>query len=131
MINQILLWLDNSPAARAAASWTIAFARSTSARIYALYVLPATAKSRREKRNSVQEEQAWQVLYEVEDEAFDQQVRISLLLETGDPLSRLTEVCTSYQPDIIVVSADTLLSAESLIRHLPKPVIFYKLDKED
>ncbi len=131
MIKQILLWLDNSPAARSTASWTIALARSTSARIYALYILPATLKTRQGKKVSPQEEQAWQMLYEIEDEAFEQQVRISLLLETGDPLSCLAEVCASYQPDIIVVSAETSLSAEMLIRHLPRPILFYKLDKEE
>jgi nucleotide-binding universal stress UspA family protein len=129
MIEQILLWLDDSAAARAAATWALNLAQHLSARVYALYILPPEHKpatSRTRKVSTEKEEKAWELLYEVEDEAFNQNVRISLLLESGEPLERFREILTSYNPDLIVVSTAGPLSSEEIIRQSPQPVVFVK-----
>jgi nucleotide-binding universal stress UspA family protein len=132
MIKQLLIWVNETPEFHAAAAWTIDLARILSAQVYAVYIMPADARAKKGKRvNSEQEEKAWQVLYEIEDEAFEQNVRVSLLLETGDPLQRLCELSASYKTDLLVVSANCPVPAAELVRHSPKPVIFYKQPKEE
>ncbi|MCR4423841.1 MAG: universal stress protein [candidate division WOR-3 bacterium] len=129
MIEQILLWLDDSAAARAAATWALNLAQHLSARVYALYILPPEHKpatSRTRKVSTEKEEKAWELLYEVEDEAFNQNVRISLLLESGEPLERFREILTGYNPDLIVVGTAGPLSSEEIIRQSPQPVVFVK-----
>ncbi len=136
MIGQLLIYLDDSPGARTAARWALDLARFLSARVYALYVLSAPEPVRRGRKSpatatsSLQpaplEERAWEVLYEVEDEAFERDVRISLLLEPGEPLARLQDVCQSYKTDLVVVSADCPLPLEKIVNQLPSPVVFIK-----
>ncbi|NPV14808.1 universal stress protein [candidate division WOR-3 bacterium] len=131
MMEKILLWLDHTPAARAAATWTINLAQRLSARVYALYVLPpegkpATPRTRAQKTDTKKEEEAWELLYEVEDEAFAQDVRISLLFEPGEPLERFREILASYNPDLVVVGADGPFSPVEIIKQSPQPVVFVK-----
>lgn len=131
MIEKILLWLNPTPAARAAATWTINLAQRLSARVYALYVLPpevkpTTPRTRVQKTDTEKEEEAWELLYEVEDEAFAQDVRISLLFEPGEPRERFGEILASYNPDLVVVSVDGPLPVAEIIKMSPQPVVFVK-----
>ncbi len=139
MIEQLLLWLDDTPGARSAARWALDLARIISARVYAIYILPEPEPVPRTKRSlpvtnlplqpAPSEERAWAVLYEVEDEAFERDVRISLLLEAGEPLARLKDVCVTYKTDLVVVSADCPLPVEKIVNQLPGPVVFVKPEK--
>lgn len=133
MINQLLLWLNNTPSFRTTVTWALTVAQTLSARVYALYILPPestagteTSKKRNRKSSTEREEKAWELLYEVEDEAFDKNVRISLLLERGEPLPRFKEICSIYHPDLIVLGADVPLPAGEIINQTPKPVVFVK-----
>lgn len=133
MINQLLLWLNNTPSFRTTVTWALTLAQTLSARVYALYILPPeatagteTPKKRHRKSSTEREEKAWELLYEVEDEAFDKNLRISLLLERGEPLPRFKEICSIYHPDLIVVGADVTLPAAEIINQTPKPVVFVK-----
>lgn len=129
MIKQILVWVDDSEASRAGVRWAIDLARALTAQVYAVYILPLETGTHRGRKPIPREEKAWQVLYEVEDEAFEQQVRISLLIETGGPLQRLCELSSSYKTDLLVVSASCSIPAIELIRHSPQPVVFVKQNK--
>ncbi|MGQ9708014.1 MAG: universal stress protein [bacterium] len=131
MIKQLLIWVNETAECRAAATWALDLARILSARVYAVYIMPADAPPKKGQRDSNHEEKAWQVLYEIEDEAFEQNVRVSLLLETGEPLKRLCELTASYKTDLLVVGASCSVPAAELIRRSPNPVIFYKQPKEE
>ncbi|MGQ9678617.1 MAG: universal stress protein [bacterium] len=135
MITQILLWLNDAPSTSNAIIWALSLAQTLSARVYALYILPPEpthrtgtelSKKRNRKSNPEKEEKAWELLYEVEDEAFDRNIRISLLLEQGEPLACFSEICSIYNPDLIVVSADGPLPSVAIINQSPKPVVFVK-----
>ncbi|MEO0069398.1 MAG: universal stress protein [candidate division WOR-3 bacterium] len=126
MIKQILVWVDDREATRAQVKWAIELARVLTAQLYAVYILPLEPETHRKRKPIPREEKAWEVLYEVEDEAFEQQVRISLLIETGDPIEKLCELLRSYKIDLLVVSASCSIPAIELIRHSPQPVVFIK-----
>ncbi|MEO0004661.1 MAG: universal stress protein [candidate division WOR-3 bacterium] len=132
MIKQILVWVNDTEEFRSAAIWALELARALSARVYAVYIIPLDIKTKKGKRlDPEKEEKAWEVLYEIEDDAFERNVRVSLLLETGEPLTRICELIANYKTDLLVVSASSTLSANEIIRHSPKPVIFYKHPKEE
>lgn len=141
MINRILLALSSPVRFRPAARWTVDLAARLNAHLFAVYLLPADngldhaglkeLRTGRIRKHSSEEEKAWQVLYEIEDQSFNQNVRVSLLLETGEPLARLVQLCESYRIDLLVLSAETPFSPEHLLRHSPKPVVFFKTDKEE
>lgn len=130
MIKQILVWVNETDEFRSAALWSIELAQVLSAQVYAVYIMPADVRGKKMKKVD-QEEKAWEVLYEIEDEAFERNVRVSLLLETGEPLTRLCQLIASYKSDLLVVSAKCPLSAAELIWHSPTPVLFHKNYKEE
>lgn len=123
-MERLLLYVEETPGAAAAANWLLKLALALSARVFALYVLPSG------DRRDDEEEQAWQLLYEIEDDAFADNVRISLLLEQGDPLERLCDVCHSFRTELLAVSADTRLAIPELLRRSPHPVVLVKPPKE-
>ncbi|MGB9742081.1 MAG: universal stress protein [candidate division WOR-3 bacterium] len=129
MIKRILLAISDPANFQPLARWTIELAAACSAQVLAAYFLPEAPNKKTVKKSS-SEEKAWQVLYQIEDKAFEQNVRISLLIETGDLLERLGDLCRSYQIDLLVVSAAFGPPPEKLLRQAPKPVIFYQSDKE-
>lgn len=141
MIQRILLALSAPTRFRSLANWTIKLAARFSAQLFAVYFLPdyklpgespgQEKKFPISRKPSIQEEKAWQVLYQIEDEAFEHNIRISLILEIGDQFERLRELCHSYQIDLVVVSAESTLPLEKLLWHSPKPIIIYKSDKEE
>lgn len=129
MIERILLYVEDLPGSQAAAAWALDLARALSARVFAVCVIAPPGRARRGRSQA--EEKAWGLLYEIEDDAFEQNVRVSLLLEPGEPLARLCDLCSSYHADLVVAGTDCRIPAADLIRRCPRPVVFAKTAKED
>ena len=125
-MERVLLYVEDTPGMPTAAEWTLRLARGMSCRVFALAVINPDAPRRRGTHTSDDEERAWSSLYEIEDEAFQQNVRISLLLETGDALQQLINLSASYDADLIVASADCRLTGTRLVRQSSRPVVFVK-----
>jgi nucleotide-binding universal stress UspA family protein len=123
-MERIMLYVDDTPGAGTAAAWALRLARGMSCRVFALSVI--NPESPRYAQTSDAEERAWGQLYEIEDDAFQKNVRISLLLETGDPLKQLVSLSTSYDAELLVVSADCRLTCSELVRQSARPVVFVK-----
>lgn len=125
-MERILLYVEDTPGMPTAIAWSLKLAKGMSCRVFALSVIDPAAPRRREAQASDAEESAWSLLYEIEDDAFQQNVRISLLLESGDPLSRLVSLSSSYDAELIVASADCRLTTSELVRQSSRPVVFVK-----
>ncbi len=125
-MQRIMLYVEDTPGMATAAAWALRLARDMSCRVFALSVVDPDAPRRRDTQTSDAEERAWNQLYEVEDDAFQKNVRISLLLETGDPLPKLIGLSTSYDAELIVASADCRLTCSELVRQSNRPVVFVK-----
>jgi len=125
-VERILLYVEDTPGMPTAIAWSLTLAKGMSCRVFALSVIDPAAPRRREAQASDAEESAWSLLYEIEDDAFQQNVRISLLLESGDPLSRLVSLSSSYDAELIVASADCRLTTSELVRQSSRPVVFVK-----
>jgi nucleotide-binding universal stress UspA family protein len=97
---------------------TLTLARELGARVIAVSIInenDAPAGPGRDQHTSDLEESAWARLYEVEEEAFSRDVRVSLLLEQGEPVDRLLELCESYEVDILLLDAASRLSTAELV----------------
>ena len=139
MFEKILLCVDDRPESKVAATRALEMARLCDARIFAAWVLnpempvadagaprPVTGPRRgprRPKTASEPEELAWSRLYEIEDSAFEANVRISLLLETGNRDEKLLALIDSYQLEALVIGARSVRGWENLIERSPVMVI--------
>jgi nucleotide-binding universal stress UspA family protein len=127
MIERILLYVDSSAGTARAAAWTLKLAHALSSRVFAVAITEAIEGSGRTRPAGTDpEEMAWEVLYGIEDDAFGQNVRISLLLEQGDPLRHVLHLAASYEADLVVASADSRLPALELVKQSTHPVVFVK-----
>jgi nucleotide-binding universal stress UspA family protein len=137
MYQKVLLYVDDRPESAKAVTEALRLARTCDARIFATWVLPVTGTStptrtrrragiRKAEPGSEGEEHAWSRLYEIEDEAFEQSVRISLLLETGDRDEKLLAVIDSYQLDALMVGTRSIAGWERLIERSPVAVILIR-----
>ena len=125
-MERILLYVEDTPGMSTAVAWALRLAKGMSCRVFALSVINPDAPRRRDAQASDAEERAWSLLYEIEDDAFQQNVRISLLLETGEPLLKLINLSTSYDAEMVVASADCRLTISELVRQSSRPVVFVK-----
>ena len=125
-MERILLYVEDTAGMPAAAAWALRLAKGMSCRVFALSVINPDSPRRREAQTSDAEERAWSLLYEIEDDAFQKNVRISLLLESGEPLQKLVSLSTSYDAELIIASADCRLVISELVRQSSRPVVFVK-----
>ena len=125
-MERVLLYVEDTPGMTAAVAWTLRLAKAMSCRVFALSVVNPDVPRQRDARTSDAEERAWSLLYEIEDDAFQKNVRISLLLETGEPLQELISLSTSYDAELIILSADCRLMVAELVRQSSRPVVFVK-----
>lgn len=133
MPERILLVLDHRPGRPGLANWTLALARRLGARVIAACLVDDAALPngpQRAERESELEEQAWKLLYEVEDRAFQQDVKISLLVDQGTPLDRLVELVTSYEVQLVVLAPGGPLDPAAVLARCPAPVVFVPEPKE-
>jgi nucleotide-binding universal stress UspA family protein len=129
MFARLLLYVDERPESLAAAGPALRLARLCDARLFAVSVVPESPNSRRRRRRepgSEPEEQAWSRLYEIEDDAFEQEVKISLLLESGSRDERILALIDSYQADALILGSRSLAGWEQLIERCSKPVILLR-----
>jgi nucleotide-binding universal stress UspA family protein len=125
-VERILLYVEDTPGMPIAVAWALKLAKAMSCRVIALAVIDPAAPRRRDAQASDVEERAWGLLYEIEDDAFQQNVRISLLLEPGEPLPRLVSLSSSYDAELIIASADCRLTISELVRQSSRSVVFVK-----
>ena len=97
-MERILLYVEDTPGIAAAVAWTLRLAQGMSCRVFALSVVSPDVPHRRDARTSDAEERAWGLLYEIEDEAFQKNVRISLLLEPASRCSNWSASAPTMMP---------------------------------
>jgi nucleotide-binding universal stress UspA family protein len=131
MFEKILLYIDNKESAKKLALWTLKFAKIFNARIFAVYIInqidsKPKVKTKSRKINSNQEETAWSILYEIEDDAFEENVKISLIVEEGRPEDKLIDFFQSFEIDVMIVSGHSKLEFEELIKRCQGKILIIK-----
>ena len=137
MIDRIMLYVAPGPEGAAAARWALVLARRFGARVFAVTVidparsdLPSEWSPTTPPTDGDKEEEAWKMLYEIEDDAFELDVKLSLVLEQGDPVKRFVELGTGYAGDLFVAPTGWLRPDE-LVAQSPAPVVFVRSFKEE
>ena len=134
MIERSVLYIEKSSDVATAARWALSLARRLGSRVFVVGVMDPAAPPPgpdRDDRLTLAEENMWKALYEVEESVFEQDVKVSLLFEQGEPLERLIEVCTGYEGQLVVVPTGCSLPANRLLELSPVPVVFVNDPKED
>jgi hypothetical protein len=133
MPERILLIVDREPGWFEQARWTLGLARRLGARVIAASLMDGAAVADGpdpEERVAALEEQAWKRLYEIEDAAFEQDVKISLLIDQGPPLELLIGLVASYEAGIVVLGVGGPLTPAAVLERCPVPVVFMPEPKE-
>ena len=133
MIERIVLYIEKSSDVATAARWALSLAHELGAGVFVVGVMdPAIPPGPgRDDRLSRAEEDLWKALYEVEESVFEQDVKVSLLFEQGEPLEKLIEVCTGYEGQLVVAPTGCSLPVSRLLELSPVPVAFINDSKED
>ncbi len=134
MIQRIFLYVDGSPAARRAAQWVICRAKEWQSRLYVLYVVDksavvAAARRTGRPRRKIEdklEEEGWRNLYAIEDDAFEAEVKVSLIMENGLPAERIPELAKSYEADLVVIGYNPKLDHSKLIKQSSCTIVIIK-----
>ncbi len=132
-MERILLLVDDTPESKTVVEWTLTLARKLKSRVIAAYIIddrPPGSDREAEDQLAAIEEKAWQVLYEVEDDASDREIKVSLLLDQGKLLERLLELGRSYDVQLVVVGSRPRLPAGELVNRSPAPVLFVNESRE-
>lgn len=102
-------------------------------RLIILAVLPREeenpSKEEKEKRDLV-EDRVWNFLYQIEDVAFERELKVSLMLEEGDIEETIISVVKSYEVDLCATFPYKEIKPEHLLARLGRiPLLF--LSKEE
>lgn len=90
-------------------------------RLIVLAVIPpeeAGASSEETEKREALEDRTWKFLYQIEDVAFGREIRISLMLEDGEPEETIASVAKSYEANLCATFPYKEIDAERLIGRL-------------
>jgi len=140
MFEKIMLFVERSEETLKAARVAINIAKALGSRLIAVHVIdPATVsqlatfsgKSPEEVTIEL-EEDAWGFLYNIEEEAVAEGVKINIDLEEGRPTEKIIQLATRFGVDLLVYgnpkergtrAMKTVKAIEELITHAPCPVL--------
>ncbi len=121
---KILLYVEPKTAIDTISRFTINLARPNKARVFALSIILHPLQ----KIKTRIDEQAWKRLYEIEEDAFEAGVKISLLLEELDKMSRdnltqkLIDLSRSYRVDLIIFASNAKININKLNSGITIPI---------
>lgn len=133
-MRRMLLYIDEKSRSKRVVDWTLKIAKVLKSRVYALYPLYSQRiedrarelKKKSEDIRSQMEEEGWSYLYQIEDEAFEREVKVSLFLEEGEGISLVNSMVESYEIDMIVLGVSAGIEIEKLIRESKASIAIIK-----
>jgi hypothetical protein len=123
-LDKILLYVEPKSAVDTISRLTINLARSNNARVFALSIIQHPTQ----KIKTRIDEQAWKRLYEIEEDAFEAGIKISLLLEELEKMSqdnltqKLIDLSKSYRVDLIIFSSSAKININKLSSGITIPI---------
>lgn len=133
-MRRMLLYIDEKSRSKRVVDWTLKIAKVLKSRVYVLYPLYSQRiedrarelKKKSEDIRSQMEEEGWSYLYQIEDEAFEREVKVSLFLEEGEGISLVNSMVESYEIDMIVLGVSAGIEIEKLIRESKASIAIIK-----
>jgi hypothetical protein len=124
-INKILLYIEPNNAIETISQFAVNLAKRYDARLIALSII----KHPSPEIKSRSEDQAWKRLYEIEEDAFEIGIKISLLLEELAPRNqhsltqKLINLCSTFQVDMVIISNQAKFNLKTLTTETTIPLI--------
>jgi len=90
-------------------------------RLIVLSVLPENnenASEKKKKERDELEDRNWKFLYQIEDVAFEREIKVSLMLEEGELHETIASVVKSYEVDICATFPYKGINVEDLLSRL-------------
>lgn len=122
---KLLLYIEPKAVVEPISSFTMSLARLYDARVFALSIISRPLPEVKTRT----EESAWKRLYEIEEDAFEAGIKISLLLEEIDSMThsaltkKLIDLAQTFQSDILIISNNVKLNIKELTGQITIPVI--------
>ena len=140
LFKKILLPVDNAKYSIDAARLAIQLAQQQNAQLIFLHVvdiraIETMARYGTESKEALivkAEESGWKILYSLEEEAVNEQVRVALTLEEGTPNRVILDSAEKYKVDLIVLGKPRKTGArkdavlEPILEHAECPILLSK-----
>lgn len=126
-IERILVYINPDEIPLERAGWTIDFASLVSARIILLTVITEPEKLSEEEYDK-KEDKYWKYLYELEDKAFEKEVKVSLIVEDGNLLDVIKKAVKGYKVDIFVTFITSKLEFSEILKEINIPLLILKAE---
>ncbi|MBS4016294.1 MAG: universal stress protein [Candidatus Latescibacteria bacterium] len=126
-IKNILVCLETRNPVEPISQFTVKLAQTYDARLFALTIIKQPSPDIKTRTD----ERAWKRLYEIEEDAFEAGIKISLLLEEIDELNRtaitdkIISIIKHFSIGMLVVSGNAKINIKDLISGLTIPVIVF------
>lgn len=130
-IKNILIYLTSKTELPLLSKFTLELTNFYDARLFALTVIPQPKTHLKTRA----EEYAWRKLYELEEDAFEADRKISLLLEEVSKLNqkmltnKIIEIARSYEIDLLVLPDNAKVQITELTKELKIPVLIFPITK--
>ncbi|MEO0072787.1 MAG: hypothetical protein ABIK10_05080 [candidate division WOR-3 bacterium] len=130
-IKNILIYLTSKTELPLLSKFTLELTNFYDARLFALTVIPQPKTYLKTRA----EEYAWRKLYELEEDAFEADRKISLLLEEVSKINqkiltnKIIEIARSYQIDLLVLPDNAKVQIAELTKELKIPVLIFPITK--
>jgi len=124
-INKILLFVEPNTDIEPISQFAVKLAKRHDARLIALSIVKCPTP----EIKSRSEEQAWKRLYEIEEDAFETDIKISLLLEELEPINqhtltqKLIDLTFTFQIDMVIISNQAKINLKNLTNEITIPII--------
>lgn len=122
-MRKILLYLNE--AQKETIELALMLAQTFSSRLYVLFCLNSD-KIKDEETKDRLEDEGWQKLYDVEEKAFQREIKVSLLFFEGKPENLIYELTKSYEVDTIILNSLAELNLLELINKNKAKTIILK-----
>lgn len=129
MYNRLLCYVDASEVRLDDLEGVLDLASQLQCRLIVLSVIPPKKEGGTEKEQEKYdqlEDRVWNFLYQIEEEAFSRELKVSLMLEEGTPVDVVASVVKSYEADLCAIFFSRQVEPQDLANKLGKvPVLLY------
>ncbi|MEO0097657.1 MAG: hypothetical protein ABIK78_06145 [candidate division WOR-3 bacterium] len=122
-MKKILLYLNEAKEENI--ELALSLAEKFSSRLYVLFCLNSE-EIKNEELKDKKEDEGWQKLYDVEEKAFQKEVKVSLLFFEGIPEILISELMKSYEIEALILNPFANLNLSEVISKNREKIIILK-----
>ncbi|MEO0089400.1 MAG: hypothetical protein ABIK56_02585 [candidate division WOR-3 bacterium] len=122
-MKKILLYLNEAKEENI--ELALSLAEKFSSRLYVLFCLNSE-EIKKEELKDKKEDEGWQKLYDVEEKAFQKEIKVSLLFFEGKPEILISQLMKSYEIEALILNPFANLNLSEVINKNKERIIILK-----